>query len=483
MKHCIYIFILLFAAQSQVYGQRKQALKAYLDHKSFYAPNLGNYVKIQLQFVGYTLKYVPVAEGLQSEVGIQLTVRSGTEVVASDAYRLQSPVMRDSVIDDFYELKRFALKPGTYELEVSLQDLNTDEPAMGGKQSITVSERNTGISLSEIQVAETMMPTQTESTFTKSGYEIIPRISNYYPAEINTIPVYLELYESMPEAQGVGMKQTVIDTRTKEEVEALTRYSKHEVDQVLPVIRAIDISSLNSGEYTLQFSIISKENQVLATQEYFFERSNDRLTDITTENLVLDPAFQSSITDDSVFYYAASLIPISRPAEVRNLIAMLKKKDIEVARKYIQGFWITTSGGINIYEAWMRYKAQVQLVQRLYGNNFMDGFETDRGRVYLQYGPPNSLIIRENSPSEYPYEIWHYDKIKQFSNKRFVFYNPDLVNNAYRLLHSDLIGELQNYRWQQQLSKRTSANGDIDNPNDGNVDHYGGNSKELYRQY
>lgn len=485
MKYCIYICFLLLAAQSSVLGQKKQTLKAYLDHKSYYAPNLGNYVEIQLQFVGYTLKYLPVAEGLQSEVAIQLTVRTGAgkEVVASDAYRLQSPVMRDSVIDDFYELKRFALKPGTYELEVSLQDLNTTEPAMTGKQAIYVGERRADMDISDIQVAEVMLPTQTESAFTKSGYEIIPRISNYFPVESNSIPVYFELYESLPEAQAVGLKQTVIDNQTKQEIESLTRYSKHEIDQVLPVIRVIDISALNSGEYVLQFSVISKTNEVLSTREYFFERANDRLTDITPENLVLDPAFQASIADDSVFFYAASLIPISRPAEVRNLISMLKKKDRDVARKYIQGFWITTSNGHGAYEAWMRYKTQVILVQRLYGNNFMDGYETDRGRVYLQYGPPNSIIARETSPSEYPYEIWHYDKIRQFSNKRFVFYNPDLVNNAYRLLHSDLIGELQNYRWQQQLTKRNSANNDIDSPNDGNIDHYGGNSKELYRQY
>ena len=112
----------------------------------------------------------------------------------------------------------------------------------------------------------------------------------------------------------------------------------------------------------------------------------------------------------------------------------------------------------------------------------MDGFETDRGRVYLQYGAPNSIITRETSPTEYPYEIWVYDKIKIYSNRRFVFYNPDLVNNAYRLLHSDMVGELQNYRWQQALSKRNSPNRDIDDPNDGNYRHFGGNSRELYEQ-
>ena len=197
----------------------------------------------------------------------------------------------------------------------------------------------------------------------------------------------------------------------------------------------------------------------------------------------MDPAFQASITDDSLAFYIQSLIPISGPAEVKNIIKLLKTKNTDSFRKYIQAFWIASSGVQKPYDAWLNYKKQVLMVQKFYASNFMDGFETDRGRVFLQYGPPNNITVRETSPSEYPYEIWVYDRIKTYSNKRFVFYNPDLVNNAYRLLHSDMIGELQNYRWQQQLSKRNSPNQNIDDPNDGNRDSWGGNSRELYEQH
>jgi hypothetical protein len=91
--------------------------------------------------------------------------------------------------------------------------------------------------------------------------------------------------------------------------------------------------------------------------------------------------------------------------------------------------------------------------------------------------------VKENSPSEYPYEIWQYNKIQAFSNKRFIFYNPDLVNNTYRLLHSDMIGELKNPGWSNALSKRNTTNGNIDDPNQNNEKHYGGNSNDLFRQY
>lgn len=463
-------------------AQKKQQMKAYLDHKVFYEPSTGHYVEVHLQFLGYTLKYKGVPGGLQGEVAVQLTFKSGSEVAASDAYRLQSPLMRDSVVEDFYDLKRFALKPGVYELEISLEDLNANLPAMVGRQTVEVRDLSTKAAISDIQISEVMTPTDATTTFAKSGYEMIPRISNYYTTEANSLPVYFELYNPLENPEMVGIKQTITKTGTREEIEAFTRYSRHEIGAVQPVIRVIDITKLPSGEYTLEYTMLSKDNQEIGKTSYFFERSNEIFEAVTADNIVLDPAFQASIAEDSVYYYMESLIPISRQAEVKNIISILKKKDKEQARKYVQAYWVLSSGTQKPYDAWMKYKAQVQLVERLYSNNFMEGFETDRGRVYLQYGPPNNIITRETSPSEYPYEIWQYDKIKKYSNKRFVFYNTDLVNNNYRLLHSDMIGELQNYRWQQALAKRNSPNRNIDDPNDGNNDHFGGESMDLYKQ-
>jgi hypothetical protein len=131
----------------------------------------------------------------------------------------------------------------------------------------------------------------------------------------------------------------------------------------------------------------------------------------------------------------------------------------------------------------MKYKIQVQLVERIYSNNFQEGFETDRGRVYLQYGAPTNIIKKETSRSEYPFEIWVYNEIGKFSNKRFIFYNPDLVNNTYRLLHSDMIGELKNSGWQKELSKRNTTGGNVDNPNGNLQDEFGGGANEYFRQY
>jgi GWxTD domain-containing protein len=478
-----FLVIILFSLQFSF--SQKNSLKVFLDQKQFNHPELGNLLEIHFQFIAYTMKFLPVEGGLQSEIALQYSLKNDkNEVINSDAYRLKSPLMRDSIIEDFYELRRFSLKPGTYTLDLSISDLNSNDKEITSIQEITIKKEEKMQSISEIVTADKIAKTIEENAFSKSGYDIIPRISNYFPTMIQMIPVYFEIYNFSEFKNTFGLKQSIKNVKTKMELEEYTRYTKIDIEKVLPMIRQIDISNLKTGEYEIEYSLIDKDNQQIAVQSFFIERFNEN-TDrfINPESTVLDPSFQKSITDDSLKFYLSSLIPISNPAEVKNIIKLIKSKNNELFRKYIQSYWASMSNGTSSYENWMKYKAQVLLVHRIYGNNFMMGHETDRGRVYLQYGPPNNIITREVSSAELPYEIWRYDKISIYSNRKFIFYNPDLVNNNYRLLHSDVLGEARNPRWQQILQKRGSYNTDVYNNKDGIEDSFGNKSGEFFNQY
>jgi hypothetical protein len=101
-------------------------------------------------------------------------------------------------------------------------------------------------------------------------------------------------------------------------------------------------------------------------------------------------------------------------------------------------------------------------VQKEFASSIRRGYSTDRGRVYLQYGPPDNRTVSTYEPAAYPYEIWHYYKLGNQSNRRFVFYNPDLVSNDYTLIHSDALGEIMNDQWQFLIMKRDTQTNDID---------------------
>jgi len=480
MRNFLLLFTLFLSFISFSQGTK---LKAYLDTKQFYAPESGNYIEIYLQFVGSSVKFIPVIKGIQAKIAVSLEIFQEGKKINSDVYVLESPISKDSVQDDFYEVRRFLLPPGNYQLAIDLVDLNREKSSISAKVPIGIEDFSKTVAISDIEVAEYAYRSETASNFQKSGFHIIPLISNFYPSSLSKIPAYFEIYNSdLSEDTLVGVIQKIVNGETDLEIEAYTKMTRVKNEKVIPIFKTYDIELLETGSYKLVIELVNRKMEVLATQYYPFERSNEVVASFNPEQMVLDPAFQQSITNDSVSFYLASLIPIARPAEIKNIIATLKTKNQEKIRKHLQAFWVQSSPQ-NSYEAWVKYKIQVQFVNEIYGNNFQDGFETDRGRVYLKFGSPSMVVTKENSPSEYPYEIWSYDKIAAFSNKRFIFYNPDLVNNAYRLLHSDMLGETKNPGWQQILAKRNTNNGDVDNPNKNNQEHFGGNSYNFFRQY
>jgi GWxTD domain-containing protein len=481
------IFIVIFISTSLLSFGQKEKLKAYIDVKDFYHPETGSYAEIELQFAIQSASLKTIGDSaFQASIAIYFDILSKNSIIKSDAYILNSPLyqIKDSLIEDFYEIKRYSLEPGKYELKVRIKDLNAENTEdVSGSQTFTINDPKGEITISNILPAEYVIKSDEESVFQRSGLHIIPMFSNFFSSRTNTIPVYCELYNTGVNNDSIlGLMYRIMNSKNYVEMEEYTTISRFITSPFIPKFKAINIELLTSGSYLLEICVVNKDFEILASTSYAFERDNDMTEILNSENIILNPAFQESIAEDSIIYYLESLIPISKPAEVKNIVSTIKTKNKDKCRKHIQAFWVKTSPS-NSYEAWVKYKKQVDFVEKVYGNNFQEGFETDRGRVYLQYGAPSNIVAREASPSEYPYEIWTFNKIGVFSNKRFVFYNPDLVNRAYRLLHSDMIGELKNNSWPQILSKRNTVNGNIDNPNQNNVDHWGGNSNEYFRQY
>ena len=56
-------------------------MKAYLDSKQFFAPSIGNYVEVQIQFAGYSLNYEAADSGLVAEVGVFLDIYDGDSLL------------------------------------------------------------------------------------------------------------------------------------------------------------------------------------------------------------------------------------------------------------------------------------------------------------------------------------------------------------------------------------------------------------------
>ncbi len=60
------------------------------------------------------------------------------------------------------------------------------------------------------------------------------------------------------------------------------------------------------------------------------------------------------------------------------------------------------------------------------------GSQTDRGMIYIKYGPPDAIDSHGATPSTYPYEIWHYRDITGLGTAaEFEFVDPTMTGRFH----------------------------------------------------
>jgi GWxTD domain-containing protein len=93
--------------------------------------------------------------------------------------------------------------------------------------------------------------------------------------------------------------------------------------------------------------------------------------------------------------------------------AFLKLSTNEERDEFIRQFWQRRNA-----EAPARINVRAEHYRRVaYANQHfasgVPGWKSDRGRIYITYGPPNSMEAHTVGAAQ-PYELWHYREIKEF---------------------------------------------------------------------
>ncbi|UKN02035.1 GWxTD domain-containing protein [Paracrocinitomix mangrovi] len=458
--------------------------RAFFNYKVFYTPDQAAYVTTYLQFSGGTFKYETNQNGnLVTKVEITHLFSIGDSVVFVDKYSLDSPEMIDSIVDDFFDIQNYGLDPGIYDYQLTIKDVVSGEEVQGN-QSLKIDPFTPDkLQFSDVALIQSAAPSEDKNNFVKNGFFLLPYMTNYFPPEMDKIAFYFEMYNAkkvIGEDEQFIMTYEITNNDNQKKVEGIFQHKRLSTAPVIPVIGYLPISGLPSGDYNVLINIIDKNNDTIASNYTFFQRRSDVIPQgISVEDVVLDAKWIEEIPRDSIPYFLGSIMPIAPKYEYETIRKMLKSDDTTRMQKYLLAFWQQTAPNNTTVE-WYKYKNTVYYCEKLFGTQIKNAFETDRGRVWLKYGAPNQFIDRPNEPSAYPYQIWHYYRIGQRSDVRFIFYNPDLVTNDYPLLHSDMQGELQNYRWQNDLYKRDSPSYNVDDP--GGSIHYGGNANLYWNE-
>ncbi len=444
-------------------------LWAFLTYSTFNSPE-GPYVETYLTIAGNTVKYVKKDNGkFQATVNILMTFKQNDAIKAFKKYELNSPEIDDTTNTafQFIDEQRFLVPNGTYDFEIQLVDKNKTVKPTPFTQSVTVDFPTDKSSFSGIQLIQSYGKSETEKTITKSGYDLVPYVYNFYPSIEKKLTFYCELY-NMDKTPGVSQKYILsyyIEAyENNMKMTEFARTKKTDIKSIDPLLAEFNIENLATGNYNLVVEARNQLNELIASKKLFFQRSNpgakvvySDMTAFNTQN-----TFVERINNiDSLKEEISCTFPICSGLERSFIKGPLKQADLKALQQYFFGFWVRRDAQ-NPEKAWLAYLDQVKKTQVNFGTQIKKGYQTDRGRIYLEYGPPNTRSTQYSEPSTYPYEIWQYYTLNNNQrNKKFVFYSPDMVTSDFLLIHSDAIGEINNPHWQIDLRNRIEQHIDL----------------------
>ena len=468
MKKCIFIlsFLSLFATSN---GQNS-ALRVYLSHASFYAPEQGPYIETYLSILGRSIQFVKNDNGkFQGTVLVTMLFKQNDSIKEFRKYDLKTDEIEDTTHINFivFDQQRVALANGNYVMELSIDDKNNDLPQFVAKDEIALNYDNKNLELSDIELIESYTPATETSLMAKSGYDFLPFQDYYYPQNMNKIRYYAEIYNSstvfVPKSP-FAVASSIEWLETGKLIENYFRLKREITDQVNIVFNEFDITELPTGHYNIVLSVRDKENKEIASQSIYFQRSNPGVKYNTNalQNVVVANSFVSKLNQpDTLKEFVRMCFPISSSNERIFIRYNLATCNLSIMQQFFLDFWMQRNQ-VDPEGAWLKYYYTVLGVNQEFGSTNKKGYETDRGRVYLQYGSPNQRIIEPSSGAK-PYEIWQYYHYGKQTDLKFVFYTPDRSINDYQLAHSTAIGEVKNVNWQYEIGGTGNKPKDTDN--------------------
>lgn len=478
--------VVLLTISLQVMAQKQ--LSAMFGYSTFYQADQDKpYVETYLSFDAWTLNFVKADNNqFKATVEVTLIVRSGDSIVFWKKYDLNSPKVKspDENGFNFLDLQRFALSNGIYDMELTLKDKNSSSEPVVATEKIYVQYGKKKPALSSVQIMSSVEKTFSENSFSRNGYDMQPYVSDLLPEQMNKMHIYYEIY-NIAEEIGYNPFFTYVFIEDREsgrragEIQKLTKHTAKPGSSVIPECISFDISRLPSGNYNLVVEVHNRDNENLMYKKVAFFRSNPKME---SENAISEYAatFAGQINDENKLnYYMDALYPIASAQEKAIISNMIHRPGLEQKQAFFYKFWLERDR-LNPADKWSEYKERLEYVDSHFSFSKIKGYQSDRGRVYLQYGAPNYVRDEKNfvsvknmghgvnsqnavvegsyNQSESqghiyykPYQLWRYDLLPNDSPTRcFIFWDEFRVGN-YQLLNSNARGEVQDPKWERRL--------------------------------
>ncbi len=239
--------------------------------------------------------------------------------------------------------------------------------------------------MSDILLAKSISLDTAESYLTKGNLKIVPNPSGVFEQGTTNLFIYYELYNLKPGMAELEIRYLVSDTSGKIIRKITRKLERRSLHQAVNI--GLNIEGFAPGDYLLRVTVGDTLLEPVVEKSIGFTVKRKEEKFVEAEDL---PYY------DAIEYFVST-------KEYRYFLTL---KD-EGRKMYLKKFWEKH----NYTEISERY----EYADGHFQEGQKSGSKTDRGRIYIKYGPPDEIENKQFEESK-PYEHWQY-----YNGTEFIF--------------------------------------------------------------
>jgi len=288
----------------------------------------------------------------------------------------------------------FLVPPGKYKIKSTLTDKNAGT-SVEREMKVELDDFDSRhAELSGVEFVYVVDSARDNSPFNKDKWSIIPSVIRSYGGD-SVVPLlyYHEIYQGQD-----GREEVFIDTRVlnhKYDAVYYDTLTSIFYDNIIRQIRHVTLSGIPSGDYYLDITLRGRRNK--------------SLDNIRTP-------FRISWSPEALFRndFKTALKQIEYIGKSDEIKELKEATTSEARMSAWNNFWFRRDPTPNTVrnEAKEDYYRRIEYTNRYFSLLGKEGWRTDRGRIYIQYGEPDQI---EDFPfeaiNEFAYQVWYYYQI------------------------------------------------------------------------
>lgn len=428
MKILTGILVLVFFLSSSILAQqddktlKEQArisrARYYQDFLNFASDKPGvTRLDVFIQVAYDELTFLQTGQQFESNYMVTITVydEKKEKVIAEKSFNEKLDVdqfnQTNSKNNFNISMRSFDLSPGKYLIRTSIEDKESKKP-YASENVFTVRDFSTKPAVSDMMFIA-------KQTVVQGSNRILPNITRDITAQKEGIPLFFEVYSSVPKTIKIEFDISLSDKK----IIFTDTLSKNVDTGRTQIFYTVNPKNISLGSYLLSLNL-KDDNGGIASSS--FKSFVSRWAGLPSTIIDLDKAV------DQVVYIATS--------NEKSYIEKAETRE-EKVKRYLD-FWKKKDPvpSTDENEVFDEYYRRINYANENF-SHYTEGWKTDRGMVYIILGSPNNI---DRHPFDYdskPYEIWEYYEL----NKSFIFIDETGFGD-FRLTEP-LYGDFFRYRY------------------------------------